>query len=95
MACCTDTHGRPIPCQHNRKPERPWLVRGRSHEFEHNGRVGSRFSTEDRAMARARQMADDGCWDVEVWFSPVPMRVWVDDHYAAIGEAPRRVWRQP
>jgi hypothetical protein len=73
---------------------RPWLAEARSNEFEWNGRVGARFATEERAMARARQYVDDGLWDVEVWFAPVPMRVWDgSDSFVSIGEAPRRTWR--
>ncbi len=60
--CCGDATGMPVPCQHNVKPTRPWLVMGRSHEWEHNGRVGRRFSTEERANAFARRAVDDLCW---------------------------------
>lgn len=52
-------------------PKRPWLVMGRSHEYEWNQRVGRRFATEDRARAFALRMEEDGWYNVRVVHSPV------------------------
>ena len=74
--------------------ERPWIVTGRSHEFEHNGRVGARFATEQRAMARAdsvTEMVREGLRIVmdgslcPTCHNPVSTRVPLRDVGAAIG----------
>ena len=49
----------------------PWVVLGRSHEYEWNGRVGRRFATEERARAFAARMTNDGWYAVQVFYSPV------------------------
>jgi len=54
--------------------DRPWLVTGRSHQYEWNGVVGSRFASEERARERAERMKDDGYYDVRVIHYPVIRR---------------------
>jgi len=51
--------------------KRPWLVEGRSHEWDWNGRIGRRFVHEAKAREYAKTIEDDGAWDVRVIFSPV------------------------
>ena len=51
--------------------KRPWLVTARSNEFEWNGKIGSRFSTEERAVKRAQWFSEVGLWNIQLWYSPV------------------------
>jgi hypothetical protein len=52
--------------------KRPWLVMGRSNEYENGGRVGRRFSTKDRAEAFALYAYEELLWwEVRVIYSEV------------------------
>jgi hypothetical protein len=51
--------------------KRPWVVSGKSHEYEWNGRVGRRFAYEDRARRFAVKAEEDGWYDVRVFYAPV------------------------
>lgn len=53
------------------KPKRPWLVTGKSNEFEWNGTVGSRFATLERAEKFATKMREEGWWNVRVVYDTV------------------------
>ena len=69
---------------------RPWVVQYRSHQWEWNGRAGSRFATKEAAMKRAQRVEDEGGWDVEVWYSPVPV---YEFNGTRISDAPHQVPR--